>query len=123
MKPVCPYCESKDVHEINLVIVTSGVKAVHIEEPEYTGFSEPDWDSSKIISGRKPYECHNCHKQFSYKQLLKASIAGAPKWLRAWLKLGDDMKCPVCGEEQVETQDMITLCRSCGWQVGNREAA
>lgn len=42
-----------------------------------------------------------------------------PAWLRRWLEEGDDMLCPECGEEELETQDGYTICRACGWREKN----
>lgn len=44
-------------------------------------------------------------------------------WLETWRELGDDMPCPQCEAEQIETQDNITICRACGWQSFNAAAA
>jgi hypothetical protein len=40
-------------------------------------------------------------------------------WLDEWRTRGDDAACPQCGESELETQDGVTECYTCGWQARN----
>ncbi len=42
-----------------------------------------------------------------------------PDWAKIWARKGDDMACPQCGEEQVETHEHTTECLACGWKAEN----
>src|SRR5512136_1064885 len=98
MKPTCPFCKGHDVAEMDTVLVLAGVKAIHPygDILEFDGESVVDWDTSEPIKARNQYECQDCHREFSLKQLQQASLKALPKWLRRWLKQGDDMRCPQC---------------------------
>jgi hypothetical protein len=48
--------------------------------------------------------------------------AWAP-WVEQWASEGDDMRCPECGAQEIETVNDITSCRACGWCMENPCAA
>ncbi len=124
MEPVCPYCKSHDIVELDTVIVEYPVEFVYSDgELEYNNdtASEVDWDTAAPIDEPDQYECKDCRKSFTLKQLVKASLKAAPKWLQRWIKQGDDMRCPQCRRKQIKSQDGVTLCLHCGWQAENPE--
>ena len=124
MRPNCPFCKGHDIAEMDTVLALAGVLEVHLDDRglEFDGMSEVDWNTQKPIRAKKRFECQDCYKEFTLAQLQKASLRALPKWLRKWLRQGDDMKCPSCGKKQLKTQDGITYCYACEWHAENSEA-